>query len=59
MRPHWVEDRSECPPHIVWRLIDENGQEVASLFVEKLKKDFLLSKEDIELRKKELEEENL
>lgn len=59
MRPHWVEDRSDSPPHIIWRLIDGNGLEMASLFVEKIGDDFLLDRVDIEQRKRELEQENL
>ena len=59
MRPHWEEDKTERPPHIVWRLLDENGLEVAHFFVEKIGENYLLDKQDIEERKKQLEEENL
>lgn len=59
MRPHWEEDKTDSPPHIIWRLIDENGLEVASLFVEKIGDDYLLDKQDVEERKNQLEEENL
>lgn len=58
MRPHWVEDKTECPPHIVWRLLDKSGIEIESFFVEKIDGEYLMDKQDIEERKRNIEKDH-